>query len=532
MFHQPEPNDVEMSEPVPPEEPEEPEEPEKPSQPPHLHFENLPVEIHEAVLDHLFGVRASTLSSISPPKSNSSSWNKALRHPRRKALSDLALVSPAWRRLVQERIYRHIRMEGTTDAFQDCADWFAIHSHLAPYVRHIEIWIPVLGDRTPKMHPLHRTRRDTGNDAASLSDITLPRQSTDSSSDSASSSGAAGGVLAAGGRNATLQQIFYHISCFFPDARILTLEVCHCKKPPMIRYFDSDPWGQSDQEHLEVLPKIHTFVMEGAWNVMRDYQHWRTLSRALPNLREWQCAYAKPKLESLATISRILTNMPKQLTRLNISLEGFYSKSGAQMHWFDAPQSDQHLCRLLGEIAPQLESLTFTGKVCATLFTNIRAETLRSGSKSRLKSINLAVKACCREARNEDGSPILNELSGVTNMNFINAFERMILAAVRSLDALTAIEYMRIRFIDLDSACGLLNPYFQLVGDKCSGLWSETILETLHTAHPTARFEELSDGILPQYGINSQTGTRLFPRTLPRSIKASMYKIIADKSKT
>jgi hypothetical protein len=73
----------------------------------HLQFENLPAEIHEAVLDHLFGVRAATLASACPGKSSATSWSKALRHPRRKALSNLALVSPVWRPLVQERIYRH-----------------------------------------------------------------------------------------------------------------------------------------------------------------------------------------------------------------------------------------------------------------------------------------------------------------------------------------------------------------------------------------------------------------------------------------
>src|SRR5262245_60895310 len=35
-----------------------------------LQFESLPAEIHEAVLDHLFGVRAATLASASPSKSS------------------------------------------------------------------------------------------------------------------------------------------------------------------------------------------------------------------------------------------------------------------------------------------------------------------------------------------------------------------------------------------------------------------------------------------------------------------------------
>lgn len=72
-----------------------------------LRFENLPVEIHDAILDHLFGERASTLTTTTPGKSSARSWSKALRHPRRKALSNLALISPIWRPLVQDRIYRH-----------------------------------------------------------------------------------------------------------------------------------------------------------------------------------------------------------------------------------------------------------------------------------------------------------------------------------------------------------------------------------------------------------------------------------------
>ena len=71
-----------------------------------LRFEDLPIEIHEAILDYLFGERASAFTSCAPGKSVRS-WNKSLRHPRRKALSNLALITPVWRALVQDRIYRH-----------------------------------------------------------------------------------------------------------------------------------------------------------------------------------------------------------------------------------------------------------------------------------------------------------------------------------------------------------------------------------------------------------------------------------------
>lgn len=332
-------------------------------------------------------------------------------------------------------------------------------------------------------------------------------------------------------RNATLQQIFYHVACYFPDARMMTIEGGHCKKPPMIRYFEDDPWAQSNENHLEMLPGIRTFVMKGAWNIMREYRHWGKLSAALPNLREWQCFYAKPKLEGHITISKILVNFPTTLTRLNISLEGFCSKSSPQSRWLSASHSEYHLCRLLGAVIPQLESLTFTGKLCASLFSAAKTAISKSQTRSRLKSVDFVVKACCWEHQMNDGLLTTFDLSGITNMAFIAAFEKLIIAAVQSLDCLTSIEFMRIRFIDLDSICGLLNPYFQLVGDSCTGLWSEAILETLQQTRSMAHFQELSEGILPEYGINSQTGTRIYPHARPRSIKSSAYKIIADKSK-
>jgi len=70
-------------------------------------FDNLPIEIHEAILDCLFGERAPASATVTHGKSAARSWTKALRHPRRKVLSNLSLISPVWRPLVQARIYRH-----------------------------------------------------------------------------------------------------------------------------------------------------------------------------------------------------------------------------------------------------------------------------------------------------------------------------------------------------------------------------------------------------------------------------------------
>lgn len=70
-------------------------------------LENLPLEIHGLILDYLFGDIHSVTSTASSLQSGINRLTSAMRHPRRKALSDVALVSPTWRELVQERIYRH-----------------------------------------------------------------------------------------------------------------------------------------------------------------------------------------------------------------------------------------------------------------------------------------------------------------------------------------------------------------------------------------------------------------------------------------
>ena len=68
-------------------------------------IDQLPHEILDAIISHVGGQLGSpTLVRRSERVRN---WNAMLRHPRRKTVSDLALVSPNWRQLVQERVFRH-----------------------------------------------------------------------------------------------------------------------------------------------------------------------------------------------------------------------------------------------------------------------------------------------------------------------------------------------------------------------------------------------------------------------------------------
>lgn len=331
-------------------------------------------------------------------------------------------------------------------------------------------------------------------------------------------------------QNASLEDIFLHVQTYFPDARMLTLEGGHCKKPPLIRHFNNDPYGWSNTQTLAVLPNIQTFVIRGAWNIMRDYQHWKNMAEALPSIREWDCAYAKPKVEAYETIAGVLIQLPPTLAHANISLDGFYNKGHAHYLWPGDQLNPPHLCQLLGEVAPRLESLTFTGKVCHCFFKGMTKFANRT-SISKLKSLELVVKSCCRDRRLEPALPFFDEVSGITNLTFVRSFEKLVSAAVHSLGVHSSLGYVRIRFIDLDSACPLLNPYFQLVNNQCTGIWSDRILETLAETRPQARYLELTEGIYPQYGPSHHIVGAAYPRSRPLGIYAANYRIIADATK-
>lgn len=68
---------------------------------------DLPPEIQDAIIGHLSGSLHSAASGGSFETNGARNWNMVMRHPRRRQLSDLALVTRVWRDLVQQRLYRH-----------------------------------------------------------------------------------------------------------------------------------------------------------------------------------------------------------------------------------------------------------------------------------------------------------------------------------------------------------------------------------------------------------------------------------------
>lgn len=65
-------------------------------------IEQLPEEILDAIISNVGGQLGSTGSSSRTERARN--WNVLLRHPRRKVVSDLALVCPRWRYVLSEEM--------------------------------------------------------------------------------------------------------------------------------------------------------------------------------------------------------------------------------------------------------------------------------------------------------------------------------------------------------------------------------------------------------------------------------------------
>jgi len=375
---------------------------------------HLPPEIHECILDHLFGFRVSPTS-----KSSIMRWGTALRHSRRRELSELSLVSRVWRVLIQERLYRHIKLKATIGSLRQSFTYFSEHPHLRPYIKHIEVWFPVF---EPKYGPLALSNANT-----------LPTVTAD---------GLTNATYVLPADNCSLEEAFYFVAECFPEVYIMTLEGGERKKAPRVRH-----WIREPTEPARLMPKINsirTLICKGQWNLMRGEEDYQTIMSALPNLQEWHGSYSKPKSKSYLTMADILAK-PMRLSTLSLCLEGDYRRESSFPPYFMKVSNKVHFCSRLAHAAssPSMEHFSYTGRVCKQFFINLMARH-RDPRQARLKSIDLTVKNCCREASqwNESGS-------GIVDMNFINAFEALVLAGIRSLGRLKGVEYLRIRFVDL-----------------------------------------------------------------------------------
>ena len=351
-----------------------------------------------------------------------------------------------------------------------------------------------------------------------------------------------GSVFQLASKNATLEEILGCAQVLYPGLCALTIEGGHCKRPPKVQYFRGDtenrpsrimqaklcetptPIEQKNDESnmdtpnlsspdsrqvsqhndaihssapsssppspvqcLPTLPHTRTLILKGAWNIIRSATDFAVLAKALPSLREFHCTYHKPKTMAYATMCEALAlNFSSTITHLNLCIEGLYTKNASSLKKWRKLYPARHICRSLAAVIPQLESLTYTGRVCGTLFSAAHnaAEHARQ-KRPRLKAIDIVVNNVCRDPKT------YNDGTGIHNWPFIQAFEALVIHAVRSLHIYTAVQSMRIRFIDLDSPAPLLNPMFHLEGDRVWGIYSDEICRALTQSRPKVQFGNL-----------------------------------------
>lgn len=331
--------------------------------------------------------------------------------------------------------------------------------------------------------------------------------------------------------NCSLEEIFRFVQMTFGGACILTLEGGERKKPPMVQHFR---FGTPEGSKLPVIDTIRTLVCKGQWNLIRSNKDFQTIAAALPRLNEWHGSYAKPKSKAYLSMATILPHLPQNLTHLNICLEGDYRRESMCPSFFRKVGQQTHFCVQMARSVPTLEHLVYTGRVCHSFF-DVAAQ-ISNSRTTRLKSIDLVVKNCCRP------SVQWNDGSGITDIAFIAAFESLVASGVRSLDRLAALEFLRIRFIDLgnvvrpffastanisypESQAPPLNPYFQMEKGICTGIWSDQIINALTRVRPHARFLERSES-LGDVGYDKDGRLLTGPSFLkyrPLSIKVSSY---------
>ncbi|KAG6005220.1 hypothetical protein E4U21_000349 [Claviceps maximensis] len=467
-------------------------------------FDDLPTEVHEAILDHLFGYCISpTSSSAMRISSLTRSWSSALRHCRRRELADLALVNPTWRVLVQQRLYRHIKLKATIESINDAMIHLAGRPHLPCHIKHIEIWFPVF--------------QPTYGPPAMTNTMALPTVTSD---------GLTHATYTLPANNCSLDQVFRFVSQTIPLVQVLTLEGGERRKAPKIVYF-SHAYDRASvrSRSLEPINSVRTLVTRGQWNIIRDSVDFNTVLSALPNLNEWQASYSKPKSKSYITVAEFVPSLPIRITNLSICLENDYRREGLMPAFYAKVAMKTHICSRLAEVTSRLEHFSYTGRICHKFFD--MGSRLVNPMTTRLRSIDLTVKNCCRHS----SSNYHDFGSGIQELGFIEAFEKLVVSAVRSLDKFKEVQYLRIRFVDLESILPSLNPYFLLANGQCSGVWNDTILAEMGRVRPQVSFAELSDsfGCISYNKDGRMVIVPEYPRTRFTSLKLSNYRSLATR---
>ncbi|KAL8708592.1 MAG: hypothetical protein Q9220_006528 [cf. Caloplaca sp. 1 TL-2023] len=478
------------------------------SQPHCLRLPELPIEVQEGIVDYLAGHIVGITPTSSASTCGSRNW---------------------------------IKVKGTYAGLAECRTFFSRHAHLSAHVRHFEVWVPVWevkARRATNIPPIPsaftprpdmRGARVNGRTATVIQDISDMTQAFQQAS-----------------HNVALDDIFEHTRDLFPNVYVLTIEGGHGKRTPIMRaqqrrqgLTEAPHWDFASENKAPTLPlnpQIGSLVLKGAWNIIREPSDFYLLSAALPNLREYHCTYAKPKTQAYEATCCVLKYFPSSLSHLSLCLEGLTGKPSASVEKWRRLYSTYHICSDIGRILPDLESFSYTGRICSSLFKDARAAARNLRDTSRLKSIDLIVRNCCRGG-GKGAAYAHNDATGIYQIDFINAFKALVEEAVRSLSTFTSLHYLRIRFLDLDSPNPLLNPYFHLQGNSVTGIWSSEILAQLRKARPQAEY----DGGLDMADCSGRRGESGFAESIlgglvplsrgggrPKSMNVDAYAALAE----
>lgn len=391
-----------------------------------------------------------------------------------------------------------VKVKGTCSGLAECRAWFVKYSHLRAHVRHFEVWVPVWEVKASRRptdippipsaftpRPDMRGRPANSRSAVVVQDISDMTQAFQQAS-----------------QNATLEDIFGLTRDLFPEAYALTIEGGQGKRTPLIKAHrqrggptETTPYPlrmiPAKPHRLPLNPQIGSLVLKGAWNIIREPSDFYLIKTALPNLREYHCTYAKPKTQAYQAMCCVLKHFPTSINRLNICLEGLTGKTSSSPDKWQRLYSTNHVCKEFGRVLPDLESFSYTGRICGSLFRIAREAAADLRDTTRLKSVDLVVRNCCRPGACIGAN---NDATGIYQLEFINAFKHLVIEAVRSLSIFTSLQFLRIRFLDLDSPNPLLNPYFHLQGDSVTGIWNNEIIALLQASRPNAEYDCLDVG--------------------------------------
>ena len=404
-----------------------------------------------------------------------------------------------------------VKVQGTVRGQEDCLDFFHNHPHLQRHVRHLQILVPIWEMKRRKSNPaadaeiINNTRNLIFQTLAvdtSRNRFTTPQIETSS-------------VFQLASQNATLEEILATAKILFQELCALTIEAGHCKRPPQIKFFRHSPQpgslgsktpvgffdigpevvtSQTVSQFVKLpalprLPTVNSLILKGAWNIIRCPVDYKILTDAIPNLQEFHCSYHAPKTDAyIAMCLNLRSSLSANITHLNIGLDGLYTKRTVSLQKWRKVFPTWHVCSELAAALPQLESLTYTGRVCHQIFSTTSPKSLAPGQEappvnSRLTSIDLIVNSICC-------NPFLSSANTlpIYDREFIEGFHALILSAVRALPRYTALNKVRIRYIDLDSPIPLMNPCFHLESGLAWGFWSHDVCNGLRFARPESRF--------------------------------------------